>query len=102
MTVHGRRERPTAVHPSASGSTGSVRASASATARASAATDARGPSRVTENELWAALAPAHEEARPCACGGIVVADPDWPLASVIEHQATERHQLWRAWWLSSW
>lgn len=36
-------------------------------------------------------------ARPCLCGGVVIADPTDPTEGMIEHQATTRHQAWRAW-----
>ena len=33
--------------------------------------------------------------RPCACRGIVLADPDAPMQGVQEHNAGPQHQLWR-------
>lgn len=36
-------------------------------------------------------------ARPCACGGVVEADPVEPTAGVREHQQTRRHAAWRSW-----
>lgn len=33
--------------------------------------------------------------RPCACRGVVLADPDDPGPGVRDHQATPIHQLWR-------
>lgn len=36
------------------------------------------------------------ETRPCACGGIVTADPDAPGRGVAAHQFTGRHKAWRA------
>ena len=38
-----------------------------------------------------------EEARPCVCGGIVIADPRDPTDGVRAHQAEPKHQAWRAW-----
>jgi hypothetical protein len=38
-----------------------------------------------------------EEARPCVCGGVVIADRVDPTAGVREHQATPKHEAWRAW-----
>ncbi len=35
----------------------------------------------------------------CACGGVIVADPDDPVAvaeAVREHQATAQHRAWTA------
>jgi hypothetical protein len=43
--------------------------------------------RVRKNTEWK---------RPCACRGIVVADPEDPTQGVAEHNATTLHQLWRA------
>ena len=36
-------------------------------------------------------------ARPCLCGGVVIADPVDPTDGVREHQATPKHKAWRAW-----
>lgn len=33
--------------------------------------------------------------RPCACRGIVLADPDDPAPGVSEHNVGPAHQLWR-------
>lgn len=35
--------------------------------------------------------------RPCACKGVVEADPIDPTPGVQEHQKTPQHQAWRAW-----
>lgn len=35
-----------------------------------------------------------EEARPCACGGVVLALPADPGPGVREHQRTDRHRRW--------
>lgn len=34
-------------------------------------------------------------AEPCACGGWVAADPDYPMEGVQQHQASEAHRCWR-------
>ena len=51
---------------------------------------------ITEAELRRAyrLGPV---ARPCLCGGVVIADPVDPTDGVREHQATPKHKAWRAW-----
>jgi len=36
------------------------------------------------------------EARPCACGGIVKANPMFPATGVALHSTTGRHRAWRA------
>ena len=54
------------------------------------------PSGISEDELLRAVA-AGLQARPCVCGGVVVADVVEPTNGVLEHQATERHARWRAW-----
>jgi hypothetical protein len=55
---------------------------------------------VTEDALfWAhrAVGPAPELARPCACGGVVIADEADPEVGVRAHQASPRHRAWRLW-----
>lgn len=37
---------------------------------------------------------APSQARPCACGGVVTADPEFPTAGVKYHRMTWRHQAW--------
>lgn len=51
-------------------------------------------SRMTEAIL---LGSRREVARPCVCGGVVVADPQDPGEGVRCHQAEPRHVAWRAW-----
>jgi hypothetical protein len=51
---------------------------------------------VTEDELLRSLA-SGQKARPCACGGVVVADVEDPTDGVRDHQSTDRHRRWRAW-----
>lgn len=51
--------------------------------------------RITEAEL---LIAHREVARPCACGGIVLADPHDPRPGVAEHRETVRHQAWLETW----
>ena len=36
----------------------------------------------------------HIEGRPCACGGMVWADPDDPEPGVMAHNAEECHLAW--------
>jgi hypothetical protein len=36
------------------------------------------------------------ESRPCACGGVVRADPAAPGRGVAQHNASPRHKAWRA------
>jgi hypothetical protein len=36
------------------------------------------------------------EDRPCACGGIVTANPEAPAYGVQAHNYTGRHKAWRA------
>ena len=36
------------------------------------------------------------ERRVCACRGVVVADPEDPTEGVTLHNASDRHQAWRA------
>lgn len=57
------------------------------------------PGRITETELRAAYQ-HRQEARRCACGGTVVADPNDPVAGILEHRDTPRHRAWLAWWLA--
>jgi hypothetical protein len=54
------------------------------------------PSAITEADLLAA-GPRDQQARPCVCGGVVVAEPVDPTPGVVEHQQTPKHQAWRAW-----
>ena len=35
-----------------------------------------------------------EEARPCACGGVVIANPTDPTYGVRDHQQEPRHKAW--------
>jgi hypothetical protein len=49
---------------------------------------------VTESEIVAAYRRT-SEARPCLCGGIVVADRLDPAEGVREHQSDPRHMAWR-------
>ena len=35
------------------------------------------------------------EERPCACGGVIVADPACPTSEVREHQHSLLHLRWR-------
>lgn len=51
---------------------------------------------VTEDELLRAVA-GGLQARPCACGGVVVADAEDPTDGLRDHQSTDRHTRWRAW-----
>lgn len=61
----------------------------------------RARDRMTEHALeWAlrnVTAGPRLLARPCACGGVVEADPVEPTAGVKEHLRTRRHEAWRAW-----
>lgn len=43
---------------------------------------------------WRASYVAGDEARPCACGGVVVASPSDPTTGVRDHQRTDRHRRW--------
>lgn len=36
------------------------------------------------------------EERPCACGGVVRADPAAPARGVVQHNSTGRHKAWRS------
>lgn len=54
------------------------------------------PSSVTEDDLLRAVV-SGQQAQPCACGGVVVADVQDPEDGVRDHQTTERHTRWRAW-----
>ena len=49
---------------------------------------------VTEAEIVAAYRRT-SEARPCLCGGVVVADRLDPAEGVREHQSDPRHVAWR-------
>lgn len=53
-------------------------------------------SRLSEVDLRAAYARAGWEARPCACGSVVVADRLFPTEGVRRHQAQWAHLVWRA------
>jgi hypothetical protein len=52
------------------------------------------PTGVTEDEIVAAYRRT-SEARPCLCGGVVVADRVDPAEGVREHQQDPRHVAWR-------
>ena len=52
------------------------------------------PSSVTEAEIVAAYRRT-SEARPCLCGGVVVADRLDPAPGMQEHQASPVHVAWR-------
>jgi hypothetical protein len=54
------------------------------------------PSSITEAEIVAAYRRS-SEARPCVCGGVVVADPADPAPGVVEHHSDPRHVAWRDW-----
>jgi len=65
----------------------------------------RAPSTVADGALpsleaviadWRAAYAAGDEARPCGCGGVVVAAPSDPTIGVREHQRTDRHRRWAA------
>ena len=49
---------------------------------------------MTEAELVAAIRRT-SEARPCMCGGVVVADRIDPAPGLREHQAEPVHVAWR-------
>ena len=49
---------------------------------------------VTEAEIVAAYRRT-SEARPCVCGGVVVADRVDPAEGIREHQQTPVHIAWR-------
>lgn len=51
---------------------------------------------VTEAEIVAAYRRT-SEARPCVCGGVVVADRIDPGPGVREHQSDPRHIAWLEW-----
>lgn len=53
-------------------------------------------SALTERELIRSFS-SEPVARPCACGGVVIADPLDPTEGVREHQAESKHAAWRAW-----
>ena len=52
------------------------------------------PSAVTEAEIVAAYRRT-SEARPCLCGGVVVADRLDPAPGLREHHEDPRHVAWR-------
>lgn len=56
----------------------------------------RPPSSVTESEIVAAYRRT-SEARPCLCGGVVVADRLDPAEGMREHHQDPRHVAWREW-----
>jgi hypothetical protein len=45
---------------------------------------------------WRLAAAAGDEARPWACGTVVIAAPADPTAGVRAHQRTDRHRRWAA------
>jgi hypothetical protein len=51
------------------------------------------PPGISEADLISAFAHV-EEARPCACGGVIIAYPKMPADGVMRHQATEQHREW--------
>lgn len=51
---------------------------------------------VTEDELLRSAATGYQ-ARPCACGGVVVALVEDPAEGVAAHQASVRHVRWQEW-----
>lgn len=75
-------------HPTASGN----RVDLSPAARAS------GAGLATEQALFHAYRRVDDgvETRPCACGGMVHAEPDAPARGVQAHNFTGRHKAWRA------
>lgn len=56
--------------------------------------------RITEDHLMRGYGLREVRTEPCACGGLISADPvdgaDWG-AAISAHQTSERHQRWRAW-----
>jgi hypothetical protein len=54
------------------------------------------PRGIAESDLLRAYG-EQEQARPCVCGGVVIADPRDPTEGVREHQATPKHVAWRGW-----
>lgn len=74
-------------HPTASG-----RGDLSPAARAS------GAGHASEDSLFHAYRRVDNsvESRPCACGGMVHADPDLPAKGVQAHNYTGRHKAWRS------
>ena len=54
----------------------------------------KAPSSVTEAEIVAAYRRT-SEARPCLCGGVVVADRVDPGPGLREHQQSPVHEAWR-------
>ncbi len=54
------------------------------------------PTAIAEADLLRSY--GHQQARPCACGEVVIADPVDPTEGVREHQASRKHRAWRAWW----
>lgn len=57
----------------------------------------RVPVRISEEDLI--MAHSTLLARPCACGGVVIADPRYPSAGVLEHQDDNWHQEWVREWI---
>jgi hypothetical protein len=51
---------------------------------------------VTTRQLLESMT-LREEARRCACGGVVVADPKAPMAGVAEHRQTHQHRIFSDW-----
>ena len=61
------------------------------------ATDfAQPPRGLSEADLTAAHG-RREQARPCACGSVVIADPRDPTEGVRLHNETPAHAAWRQW-----
>lgn len=54
------------------------------------------PSAITEAQIVAAYRRT-SEARPCICGGVVVADRIDPGPGMREHQMSPVHEAWREW-----
>lgn len=50
---------------------------------------------ISEAELIASYTRI-EEARPCLCGGVVVAVPVDPAEGLARHQRTDQHREWSA------
>ena len=61
-----------------------------------AADFAQPPRGLSEADLTAAHG-RREQARPCVCGTVVIADPFDPTEGVRCHQAEPRHVAWREW-----
>jgi len=55
------------------------------------------PPRSLEEDVLIAAHGRREQARPCVCGTVVIADPFDPTEGVRVHQTDPRHIAWRAW-----